>query len=418
MNKKYLISTLAILAMAGCAKYSKKELIQIENNVKELNKDFVDKTIYMCEKDTDFVNTFGYKKIYTKKDDDEKLHYGVDLYNINDVSESYSLMSLPNTNLFDINAVKNDLFLFDGYGYKSCSKEEADKRINKTKLLNKIREKFIGKKLFYGYEGHSINITGISFETIGYYDGYIKQGIFFKGYSDDETSNDEYKFLFMELGTDIPRSLFEKLDYNGIIEKIEYRLSPGDGHNIASPDSEHSYYVIISEEIKQEIQREKEAIKKAPEDCKQALKKAENYKKSIDYDNLYNLSEYRVVDFAKDGVFINYCEKYSCYRYFVYTKDTNYANGDWFNYGGVYYKRDGVYKYTTTMGGTNSVAVLKPTKYKIADVKNKIDYKTYLKDKNILDCYDSKFDYNRINAFDGGYFKITYSFDNVNRNNY
>lgn len=411
MNKKYLISTLAILAMAGCAKYSKKELIQIENNVKELNKDFVDKTIYMCEKDTDFVNTFGYKKIYTKKDDDEKLHYGVDLYNINDVSESYSLMSLPNTNLFDINAVKNDLSLFDGYGYKSCSKEEADKRINKTKLLNKIREKFIGKKLFYGYEGHSINITGISFETIGYYDGYIKQGIFFKGYSDDETSNDEYKFLFMELGTDIPRSLFEKLDYNGIIEKIEYRLSPGDGHNIASPYSEHSYYVIISEEIKQEIQREKEAIKKAPEDCKQALKKAENYKKSIDYDNLYNLSEYRVVDFAKDGVFINYCEKYSCYRYFVYTKDTNYANGDWFNYGGVYYKRDGVYKYTTTMGGTNSVAVLKPTKYKIADVKNKIDYKTYLKDKNILDCYDSEFDYNRINAFDGGYFKIMYSFD-------
>lgn len=66
----------------------------------------------------------------------------------------------------------------------------------------------------------------------------------------------------------------------------------------------------------------------------------------------------------------------------------------------VYYKRDGVYKYTTTMGGTNSVAVLKPTKYKIADVKNKIDYKTYLKDKNILDCYDSKFDYNSINAFD------------------
>lgn len=95
----------------------------------------------MCEKDTDFVNTFGYKKIYTKKDDDEKLYYGVDLYNINDVSETYSLTSLPNTNLFDINAVKNDLSWFDGYdGYKSCSKEEADKRINKIKFLKILLE--------------------------------------------------------------------------------------------------------------------------------------------------------------------------------------------------------------------------------------------------------------------------------------
>ena len=39
MNKKYLISTLVILAMAGCARYSSEEQIIINKNVEELKKD-------------------------------------------------------------------------------------------------------------------------------------------------------------------------------------------------------------------------------------------------------------------------------------------------------------------------------------------------------------------------------------------
>ena len=47
----------------------------------------------------------------------------------------------------------------------------------------------------------------------------------------------------------------------------------------------------------------------------------------------------------------------------------------------VYYKRDGVYKYTTTMGGTNSVYAYKPTKHKID--KCKLYGYSYLKNKEV-----------------------------------
>ena len=47
----------------------------------------------------------------------------------------------------------------------------------------------------------------------------------------------------------------------------------------------------------------------------------------------------------------------------------------------VYYKRDGFYKYTTTMGGPNSVRAYKPTKHKID--KCKLYGYSYLKNKEV-----------------------------------
>ncbi|MBD5398030.1 hypothetical protein HDR60_00795 [bacterium] len=185
------------------------------------------------------------------------------------------------------------------------------------------------------------------------------------------------------------------------------------------------------------LEKDKNKIQSVIADCKQAVEQAskykenynkcsenikgkvDNYKKSIGYNNLKDLSlgsSYKVVDFAKDGVMIkrefNAQEMQlfsfvaaiagktpsSEQSYFVYTKDTNYANGDYFRNRGLYYIEDGVYKYTTVTGATNSLQALKPTKYKIIDVKEKIaeienscgksDYKyiDFLKDETIIQC--------------------------------
>ncbi len=153
-----------------------------------------------------------------------------------------------------------------------------------------------------------------------------------------------------------------------------------------------------------------QAEKKADEANKKANKKLEKYKKSINYDSLKYFNENEIVDIAKNGVFINYCKEHSIYtlscidygRYFIYTKDTNYANGDIFRNGGVFYEQDGFYKYTTITGATNSVRAYRPTKIKIKDVEKNIEemktqtnYHLYLKNKNILDCKYGYDDYIR-----------------------
>ncbi len=293
MNKKYLISTLVILAMAGCARYSSEEQIIINKNVEELKKEFVGKQLYLISKYS-YIEDRDCSRLSSSTDYDNVINADKLIYeNSNNKSiDSYCLLSEKNEHI--------------------CKKIGSENGLSDINAFNQLK-------------------------------------IFFNKFFNGEKDNDG-DFLMI-----------------------------GDNFNCSRKEIEEE-----EEKKKKEIEEAKKFIDTYLKDCDQAVKKAENYKKSIDYDNLYNLSKYRVVDFAKDGVFINYCSEYSCYRYFVYTKDTNYANGDLFNYGGVYYKRDGVYKYTTTMGGTNSVAVLKPTKHKIIDVDVcKLYGYSYLKNKDV-----------------------------------
>lgn len=398
---KYLIGIFTGFVLAGCAKYSQKELVQIENNVKILNKELTGKKVYVCdENETSIVKEISYKKV-DKQSDNRDIYYSV-VYNIN--NEKDKDFTIDEYELFDLNVVKNDiLYRSLRGGYKLCSKEFVK---NYKRFWDEIKKHFIGKEIYSKLD--TITITNISgLESVNSYYNE-KKGIFLEGYNNDKT-DEVYRFLFMELGTDIPEDLFKNFDYNGVIKLIDYRLSPVEGHDIASPHKERYYVKICSKE-------EMEQKKKSIDDCKQAAEKVINYKdeykikldnlkKSMNFDSLYDISSVKVVDFANNGVFV---EKENCHtsyyygifdqncnstRYFIYTKDTNYANGDYFRDGGVYYKRTGVYKYTTMMGGTNSVPVLSPTKYKISDIQklneqhsNAQKYKTYLKDKNITEC--------------------------------
>lgn len=162
------------------------------------------------------------------------------------------------------------------------------------------------------------------------------------------------------------------------------------------------------EQLKKEFERQKEELERQKaelvrqqqiayqNDCDQAEKKAdeankklENYKEKINYNNLHDLNKYKVVDFATKGVMLEY--NYNSPRYFVYTTDKNYANGDYFHGGEYYYtKSNNVYKYTTIFGGINSISILIPTRYKVKDIEEmekQTDYHSHLKNKNILSCW-------------------------------
>lgn len=157
----------------------------------------------------------------------------------------------------------------------------------------------------------------------------------------------------------------------------------------------HSGILKEKEQQKQEEKEQKRKREIIKKDCKQASEKVKlAVKKLTDYINqyndLYNLHYAKVVDFSTDGLMVTLN---GFDRYFIYTQDKEYATNDKFRDGGVFYKKDGFYKYTTTNFSTNSISILKPTKHKIIDFENtkdklieKTNYTIYLKDKNILDC--------------------------------
>jgi len=135
-------------------------------------------------------------------------------------------------------------------------------------------------------------------------------------------------------------------------------------------------------------------------DCEQAVAKAAEKRKSISEEDdllyfgtitvdkdglLEDRSGYQVVDFASNGVFIQQSgllSLISSKRYFVYTQDKDYATNESFRTHNKIYKRAGNYKYSTLLGGTNSIPAFKATTYKVSDIAPK----TYLKNKNLSCC--------------------------------
>lgn len=144
-------------------------------------------------------------------------------------------------------------------------------------------------------------------------------------------------------------------------------------------------------------------------DCKQAKEKVAVRLKQIktalglnvNEKNIQYSLEGKVVDFTNEGIMIssdcsgiwangwilgdigvmaaaNCTEE----RWFIYTKNTDYATGEKFSNKGRLYKKAGNYKYTTITGSINSVPAFRETPYMFSEV----NYKTYLKDKSIQKC--------------------------------
>lgn len=146
-----------------------------------------------------------------------------------------------------------------------------------------------------------------------------------------------------------------------------------------------------AEKGKQKKAKEQAQLLENIADCEQAVQKATEARKAIGDKKLYIFkdgvfvdndgfldifSNWPVVDFANDGVFVG-----SDHDYFIYTKNQDYATRERFKENDVIYERVGVYKYTTVAGGINSVLALRATKHKV----DEINPKYYLKNKN-LDC--------------------------------
>lgn len=370
MNKKILISTLVILAMAGCASYTKP----IDKDVLKQNKISYTLDIYNTYKGKNLNNISSIEEEKAGNAKDVNAAIGLGFF-----TTGLSLLFLPIIEReYDYTTLMEQQALKCHY-LKDNSDECIIYRRNHSQEDSEIG--FFDYKRFLPKDSNIKNDDDFLrlFKKYKEYEYEIEKC--FEVVNSNQLTSSEREEKYNEC-SNLRNIVDNKLNYyihNGILEE---------------KDNEKKK----QEEEKKEIEEAKKIIDIYTKDCKQALKKVENYKKSIDYDNLYNPNGDEVIDFASDGIFVQYCSSHyfsTCIEYkriFIYTKDKDYADGDGFH-SNVYYKRDGVYKYTTTMGGTNSVAVLKPTKYKIADVKNKIDYKTYLKDKNIF-CYDSKFDYN------------------------
>lgn len=142
-------------------------------------------------------------------------------------------------------------------------------------------------------------------------------------------------------------------------------------------------------------------------DCEQAVAKAIEKRKSISANDIkvfdsnflipgkdgllyFPIGDVNVVDFASNGVFV------SGHRYFIYTKDTDYATNEEFRGEGLIYEKVGNYKYTTITGATRSVPAYKATSHKISE----INPKTYLKNKNLSCCQ-----YQHHNSTEGDEFK-------------
>ena len=157
--------------------------------------------------------------------------------------------------------------------------------------------------------------------------------------------------------------------------------------------------IITREELDKKL-KEKEFFDNI-KDCEQAVAKATQKRLSfpdedtflyygpvtVDKNGVFEeKSEYEVIDFASEGVFIKksglLSSLFSTQRYFVYTQDKDYATNEKFRLNGKIYKKTGNYKYTTLLLGTNSVPAFKATKYKISE----IDPKTYLKNKSLSCC--------------------------------
>ncbi|MBD5405028.1 hypothetical protein HDR59_00585 [bacterium] len=245
MNKKYLIGIFTGFALAGCAKYSQKELVQIDSNVRRLNKEFVGKKVYMCNENKGYpVKEIIYEQINKQIDKNGKIYYSVS-YNVN--NKKTSVISVDEE--FDFYAIKEDILSQSGIDvYAQCSKEQI--RYHR-KFWDEIRKHFIGKKVYFGDCKHNIVIDNIYHDrktSYNYYNDEYIYGLWLSGYSDDNP-NEQYKFLFMEIGTDIPSDLINNLDYNSVIQIIEKRLSGGG--DIASPYKESYYYKTCSNTEKQ-----------------------------------------------------------------------------------------------------------------------------------------------------------------------
>jgi hypothetical protein len=187
------------------------------------------------------------------------------------------------------------------------------------------------------------------------------------------------------------------------MKKITYILLPILGMLIFCNAGTASPLDDLAKEQSQ-IKKNNAAAAVAAADCKQAKDKRDARVKEIkialgldtNEKNLFMNIEGKVVDFAKDGIFIsNTCaDPYTAglmfgqfgavvamncteERRFIYTSNTDYANNAKFDNKGLVYHKAGNYKYTTITGATNSVPAYKETKYKASE----IDIKTYLKDK-------------------------------------
>ena len=66
-------------------------------------------------------------------------------------------------------------------------------------------------------------------------------------------------------------------------------------------------------------------------------------------------------------------------RVFLYTSDTEYLNDEYFKDENYLYYRDGVLKYKTIIGSTNSVPAFKRSNYRI----DELYYKKYLNNRKI-----------------------------------
>ena len=134
-------------------------------------------------------------------------------------------------------------------------------------------------------------------------------------------------------------------------------------------------------------------------DCKQAKEQVLKKFYEIKGENLTIFHKTKVIDFASDGVML----EQNCYalntkwifpelrnllkncnhgdRVFVYTDDTEYVKNEAFRDGNYLYYRDGIFKYTTVIGATNSVPAFRKSGHKI----NELNYKNYLHNRN-LNC--------------------------------
>lgn len=163
--------------------------------------------------------------------------------------------------------------------------------------------------------------------------------------------------------------------------------------------NQYQQYLVNIEEEKIRIEQEKmqqmqaqQARLKYEQDCAQAKEKASLRKQEIidilKTEKIAKFTNFKVVDFPDNGVIIaNDCRDsyYDCeeQRYLIYTDDTDYATNEIFNDKKLLYVRVGNYKYKTVMGSIHSIPAYKATEYAIRE----IDYRTYLNDESIKNCY-------------------------------
>lgn len=192
--------------------------------------------------------------------------------------------------------------------------------------------------------------------------------------------------------------------------------------------SKEEYEKMLQTEVEEHKQMlQKEAKNKIDnEDCKQAQEKAYQARKNLGYHDImiYSNNEFvdlnnkivqmprqfprRVIGFTSKGIIISVdCSdvknlnnvlgdmggfikmagmflESSCSEdtSFIYTNYKSYGTNEIFNGRGLVYIRSGSYQYKNKAGITTSVPAYKETNHKISE----IEYKTYLKDKQLKCC--------------------------------